>query len=348
VVSGEELTKVRIATLPYFDYTGFVAAHELGLDREVGLEFEFVPFPLEGSAVQALMRGSIDVAQGAIGSFIPLVPQALDLRVFLNNVQFKGFVFIGREGKIKTYEELLEENNDDFEAAQRQTIEQFKGKTFLLVKSSFESMLRGALEQVGLTLDDVTILDFQNDAQAAVAFMRGIGDLYTGSLPQQMRLLSEPEYVAVAGNEVLGAAGLWYSNSAVTERYLNENRETVLKVVAVYYRFLRYLYEMPDETLQHMIGYLNQHAATNMTIEEAIVLRDEYEDFATIEDSLLGVYDPDSPLYWEISAEYLVNQNAQLGKVPASMGWDWVVKEELFYELLEDDELLSWVQSPIK
>lgn len=347
--NAEPTTKVRIATLPYFDYTGFVAAHELGLDREMGLDFEFISFPLEGSAVQAMMRGAVDIAQGAIGSFTPIVPQAPELRVFLSNVQFKGFVFIGREGQMKTYEELLEEYKGDFEKAQHECLMQFKGKTILLVKSSFEGMLKAALEQVGLTLEDVTVLDFQNDAQAAVAFLRGVGDLYTGSLPQEVRLLSEPGYISVAGNEALGAAGLWYSNSAVTEDYLNNNRETLLKVTAVYYRFIRYLFEKPEQTLGAMVSYLNKHAATSMTVDEAANLRDSFEDFASIEGSLSGVYDPDSPLYWKKAAEYLVQQNESLGKIPVGKvdPEEFIVQEDLFYELLNNKELLAWIQSPI-
>ena len=82
-----KLTKVKIAVLPYFDYTLFVAAKELGYDKEMGLEFELIPFTLENQAVQALLNGSIDVAQGALGSFVPLIPQAPNLRVIMNNNQ---------------------------------------------------------------------------------------------------------------------------------------------------------------------------------------------------------------------------------------------------------------------
>jgi hypothetical protein len=40
------------------------------------------------------------------------------------------------------------------------------------------------LENADLTLDDITILDFADDAKAAAAFLRGEGDFYYGSLPQ--------------------------------------------------------------------------------------------------------------------------------------------------------------------
>lgn len=344
------LTKVRIGTLPYFDYTAFVAASALGLDKEQGLEFEFVPFSLETPAVQALIKGDIDIAQGAIGSFAPLLPQVPELRIVLNNNQFKGFMFIGRQGNIKTFAELREEATGDFARAQRETMGQFKGKTIVMVKSSFEGMLKAALEQSGLALKDVKILDFADDAKAAAAFLRGEGDLYTGSLPQVVRILKEPGYVNVAGNEVLGPAGIWFSNSAVTEQYLNQERATLLKVLAVYYRTMRYLVEKEGPTLGAMVEHLNKQAATNLTVEDAKNLRDTFVDFADIEGSLRRVYSPDSPLYWRKAAVHFIQQNEELGKItPGSVNIEQiVVQEQVFNELLRNKELIGWVQSPIQ
>ena len=340
---------VRMATLPYFDYMGFVGAEALGLDEEMGLDLEFVPFPLESPAIQALARGSIDVGQGALGSLVPLLPQAQDIRVVLNNVQFKGFVFVGREGGTATFEDLLAQHGGDFDAAQQATLQQFEGKTILLVRSSFEGILKASLEQVGLTLEDVEVLDFQNDAQAAAAFLRGTGDLYTGSLPQQIRILREPGFVAVAGNEVLGPAGLWFSNTFVTDAYLEENRDTVLRLNAVYYRFMRYLHEAPEIALPPMIDFLNEQAAAGLSYEEALYLRDEFEDFTTVEGAAERVYDENSPTYWRIAMDNFVDQNEALGNIePGSVDADRVVvQQELFNELLANQELMDWINSPL-
>ena len=342
-------TVVKMATLPYLDYTGFVGAHALGLDKQQGIELQFVPFPLEAPATQALERGSIDVGQGALGSLVPILPQATDLRVVMNDVQFKGFVFVGREGKIKAFSSLLSEYDGDFQKAQQATLEQFKGQTFVLVKSSFEGILKSTLEQVGLTLDDVKVLDFQNDAQAAAAFLRGTGDLYTGSLPQEIRILKEPGYVAVAGNEVLGPAGLWYSNTFTTAKYLADNHDTVMKLIAVYYRFMRYLSEEPDKALPPMIDYLNKQASSNVTLEDEKAILSEFEDFATVESSKSGVYDPNSALYWRKAMQNFVTQNESLGKIPqgAINIDDVVVQEKLFNELLNNKELMDWINSPL-
>jgi len=349
--SDAKAKKVRIATLPYLDYTGLVAAKALGLDQEMGLDFEFVAFPLEPQALQAMVRGSIDITQGAIGSFIPLMPQAPELRIIVSACQFKGFLFVGREGKITPFDEYLKKYGGDFAKAQEATLKQFKGKTIMLVKSSFEPTVVAGLSQVGLTLDDITMMDFQNDAQAAVAFLRGIGDLYIGSLPQLTRLMKEPGYVMAAGNEVLGPAGLWYSNIATTEKYLKENPDTVRRIAAVYYRAMQYLKDQPEKALSAMVDYLNRQAATNMTVEDARDLVDGgFEAFSTVDESIRDVYSPKSPLYWRLAADYYVKQNELMNKIKAgAVNIDKIiVQESIFNELVSDAELMKWVKSPTK
>lgn len=70
---------------------------------------------------------------------------------------------------------------------------------------------------IGFTLEGVEIIDFADDTQATAAFLRDEGDYYTGSLPQEVKLLSEEGYVAVAENEAIGPGGLWFSNVFASE-----------------------------------------------------------------------------------------------------------------------------------
>ena len=340
--------KIRMAVLPYLDYTLFVAAKELGVDKEQGIELDLIPFPHESQAVQALLNGSIDVAQGALGSFVPLLPNAPELRVVLNNNQFKGFVYIGREGKIKSFDDLLQEKNGNFEEAQKATLQQLKGKTFLMVESSFGGMLSSALKKVGLNYSDVKVMNFQNDAQAATAFLRGEGDLYTGSVPQQMKILKEPGYIEVAGNEVLGEAGLWFSNTAVTDQYLKTNKKTLEKLAAIHYRMTRYLKEDPETVLQPMLEFLNKNASSNLTMDDAKVMVSNYIAFNTIEESREGVYSAESPLYWKKAADVFVAQNVELGKIKeGSVDIDTFVQQEIiFNDLLANAELKEWINAP--
>jgi ABC-type nitrate/sulfonate/bicarbonate transport system substrate-binding protein len=351
---GEELKVVKLGVLPYFDYQPFVGAHAIGLDEELGISLELIPFPNENSGIRALVTDSIDVCEGSVNVIPNIIPQTPELRVFLSITQFKGFVVIGRKedvrsGQLKTFETLLEEKGS-FDAAQRAVFAQMKGKTFCLNRASYEGITSAMLENAALTLEDIEILDFADDAKAAAAFLRGEGDFYYGSLPQEIKLLKEPDYVAVAGNEAIGPAGLWFSNAFAMKDYIENNMDTILKLAAIHYRVVRYMHEQPDKVLPPMVEFLNKAAAGNLTVSDAKNLIVNFEDFATLERSKTTVYGgPDSPNYWKTSVDYYIRQNEKTGNLKRGEveAEDFVIQEEIFNRLLENEELVDWMKKPL-
>jgi ABC-type nitrate/sulfonate/bicarbonate transport system substrate-binding protein len=350
---SEELKVVKVGILPYFDYQPLVGAEALGLDEEMGIKIDLIPFPNENSGVRALITNSIDICEGSVNVVPNIIPQTPELRVWRNITQFKGFVIIGRKadinsGKLKTFDMLLDEKGN-FASAQRAVFAQMEGTTFCLNRASYEGITSAMLENAGLTLDDITILDFADDAKAAAAFLRGEGDFYYGSLPQEIKLLKEPGYVAVAGNEAIGPAGLWFSNSFVMKDYLDKNKDTIMKLAAIHYRAIRYMHEQPDKILPAMVDFLNKASAGNLTVDDAKNLIVNFEDFATLERSKDTVYNPNSPNYWKISVDYYIKQNEKTGNLtPGSVeAEDFVIQEQLFNELLQDKKLVDWINKPL-
>ncbi len=147
----EEFQTIKVGVLPYFDYQPFVGAHEIGLDRELGLDLELIPFPNENSGVRALVTGSIDVCEGSVDVVPNIIPQTPELRVFLNIAQFKGFQVIGREGKVKVFDDILREKGGDFDAAVKAVYSQLDGKTFTINKTSYEGTVSSMLENADLS-----------------------------------------------------------------------------------------------------------------------------------------------------------------------------------------------------
>jgi ABC-type nitrate/sulfonate/bicarbonate transport system substrate-binding protein len=349
-----EVEQIKIGVLPYFDYQPYVGAHAIGLDNELGLEFDLIPFPNENSGIRALITNSIDVCEGSVNVIPNIIPQTPELRVFMSITQFKGFVVIGRKsqvdrGEIKTIE-MLEEEKGNFKAAQRAVFAQMRGKTFCLNKASYAGITSAMLENADLTLDDVRILDFADDAKAAAAFLRGEGDFYYGSLPQEIRLLKEPDFVAIAGNEAIGPAGLWFSNAFVMKDYMDANMDTIMKLVAIHYRVMRYMHEKPDEVLPAMVDFLNKAAATNLTVDDAKNLIKNFEDFADLERSKTTVFGgPQSPNYWKKSVDYYIRQNEDMGNIERGSvkAEDFVNQEEIFNQLLMNRELVDWINKPL-
>jgi len=346
---GQGATPLTVGVLPFLDYTGWVATSELGIDKEQGIELTIQSFPLEPNEVQAFERGAVDIASGALGSLIPLIPKAKTLRLVGNLTQFRGFAFIvRREDGFNTYQSLA--NGLSPEEARKQAIAQMKGKSIVTIPSSFEATIVATLSQAGLSKEDVNIQSFNESSSASIAFFRGEGDIFLGGLPETVKLLTDEnakDYTTLVRNEQMGPAGLWFSNFAVSEEFLQQDRETVMKVLAVWYRTVRYIRERPDEAMQPMVDYLSQETGGAMDLEQAKEQVPEFVYFQTLEESKDTVFNSQSQTYWRKAADYMVEQNQELEKIPKDFDLNWVVQEEVFNELLKNQKLVDWINKPL-
>jgi ABC-type nitrate/sulfonate/bicarbonate transport system substrate-binding protein len=346
---GQGTSTLRVGVLPFLDYTGWVAMKQLGIDKEQGLDIGIQSFPLEPNEVQAFARGALDVASGAIGSLIPLVPQAKDMRLVGNLNQFRGFAFIVRRNSGFTpYQDLVKKLSPA--EARRKSIAQMKGKTIVTIPSSFEATIVATLQEAGLSKEDVKIQSFADSAGASIAFIRGEGDVFVGGLPETVKLLTgeyAKDYTALVRNEQMGPAGLWFSNFAVSKDFLENRRGELMKLLAAWYRTVRYIRERPDQALQPMVDYLAKSTGGGIDLEQAKKQVPDFVSFQTIEESQETVFNSKSDAYWRVAARYMVEQNQKLGKIPKDYNLDWVVQEELFNELLDNRKLLDFVNRPL-
>lgn len=344
-------TKLVVGVLPFLDYQPWYVASALGLDKQQGFELQFKTFPLEPNEILAVARGDVQIAQGAIGSLIPQIPQRSDLRIFLSEAQFKGFCFVGRAGKIKTFQDFVSQGLDAA-AAQKATIEQFKGKKIVTIQSSFGATINSTLELAGLKPSDVKILNFNDSPSAAVTYIRGTGDIFMGGLPETEKLLqhSGDKYVTVIGAQDMGPAGLWYSNAYVTQAFLDGNHAQLVKLSAVWYRAMRYLKEQPDKAYAIMVDKLNAQGGSGVTLADVQALIPQFTYFPTLDEAAALTYDPTSSGYWKTTADYLVAQNEKSKAIPAgSVNVDTIiVQEQFFKELQANQALLDWINSPLQ
>ena len=349
--TSSEPTKLTLGVLPFLDYQPWYVASDLGLDKEQGLELQFKTFPLEPNEVLAVARGDIQIGQGAIGSLIPALPQRPDLRIFLSEAQFKGFAFVGRSGEIKTFDDFVNEGMSAADA-QAATIQQFKGKEIVTIKSSFGATIDATLAEAGLKPSDVKILNFQDSPSAAVTYIRGTGDIFMGGLPETVKLLKQSgdKYVTVIGAQDMGPAGLWYSNAYVTQDYLDANHDQLVKLAAVWYRAMRYLQEQPDETYPIMVKELNAQGGSGLTVADVKELIPQFTYFPTLDEAGSLTYEPSSTGYWKTTADYLIASNEKSGTIEAgSVNADTIiVQEQLFRDLQADTALMDWINSPLQ
>lgn len=344
--SGGAPTPVRVAMTPFFDYQFFSVAQELGWDEELGLDLQFTWLTQSGPSIQALVNGSVDTVNTCVICNFPFYESVPELRDFLTVNQFKGFVLIGRVGQSKTYAEFLDELGDPA-AAQKAALEQVRGKTFPMYSANYETLLKATLGQAGMTLDDVTIINFPDDEKAAIAFIGGTGDFYMGGLPSEINILQNhpADFQLIGGAEILGPAGLWYSQVASNEAWLAANEDAALKIMAMSYRFNRYVNEQRDTVMPIVARAMNEHSGVATSEEDLGFIFDTFLAFRSYQDDATTTYDPASDLYWGKSADYYVTQSSDLPE-----GADYRLQnplDEWFQKLLARQDLLDWIDAPL-
>jgi ABC-type nitrate/sulfonate/bicarbonate transport system substrate-binding protein len=347
--AGEvELVPVRVSVAPYFDYQAVTLADQLGWDEELSIDLQLTYMADDPAQVAALTNGSTDVSSLCLVCAFKFYAQQPELRTFVTTNQFKGFAVIGRMGEAKTYDELLEELGDP-EQAKQATLEQFKGSNWAIHEASFRSLISAMLSQAGMTLDDINIISFADDQKAALAFIRGEGDFYTGSLPQEARMLQDfpDQFVNVGGHEIIGPAGLWYSNYNALESWLQNNEDAALKLMAMNYRYNRMVLECPDKAAPLLAEVVNTQTGSNFTPENVLVILDEFEQYRLPEQDKAETFSPDSDAYWGHTAEFYMKEQISTGEVPEGTDPDeFNPMKEWLDKLLAREDLMSWINAP--
>lgn len=345
---AQERTKLKVGVLPYLDYQLFYVAHEKGFDHELGYDLSFTTFPLEPNETRALVRGDIDIGQGAIGSLVSQLPARPDLRVFLSGAQYKGFAFVIRkDSDMKTYDELFKELGKH-EAARDAVIAQMVGKSLLTTESSYRATIAGLMAEGGKAYSDLDVQNFAEASQAATAFIRGTGDIYLGAVAQTIRLVEQMgDYEILIQNQEMGSPGLWYSNSYVTQAYLDAHRAQLVDITAIWHRTVRYVTEHPDDAYPIILKYLNPQTGGSLTVDELKNQIPRTTYFPTADETKNLVYNDQSPMSWKRLVEYQFAQAKALGTDLSKVtGDEFIVQDEIFSEFLANEKLQKYVGAP--
>ena len=154
------------------------------------------------------------------------------------------------------------------------------------------------------------------------------------------------EFQLIGGSEILGPAGLWYSNVAASEKWLAEHEEGALRIMAMSYRYNRYIREDIDKVMPIVVNAMNAHSGVGTNVKSLRFIFDTFLEFRTYQQDAETTYNAESPLYWEASAKYYVQKSKELPK-----GADYLLQNPLnpwFEKFLARPDLLGWVDMPLK
>ncbi|MCX6089109.1 MAG: ABC transporter substrate-binding protein [Candidatus Atribacteria bacterium] len=353
---GEEQTlkKVRVGITPYAFSMMFPVIHETGIDHEVGVDFDLVDFPSSANTFQILIRGDVDMLNEDMSVHIAKLKNSPEVRTFGTNNLFKGFILIGRKGSDKSYEEVLADKGNPDEA-KKFILNSLKGRKFVAAPF-FAGVISDALQQVGLKLEDIEYVQFADDQKAASAFISGVGDFYLGSLPQEIKMLSMPDkFINMGGNtEIMGPASLFYGGILTTEKYLKENNDVILRVMAAFYRGAKYLQDAVKNNdvhniyIQLMKEELNKRTAGTMPDEDMFNTEKKYEEIFTYERAWEVSLNPQSKLYWKITGDYQMKVEVGLGHLDQEYDLThYFLWEKTYADLTQRKDLMDFINQPL-
>lgn len=224
----DELIEINIAYMPNFGSSyDIITGINGGFFEEEGLKVNLVEFADGPTIIAAMESGSIDI--GNIGPGAHVLP-------IQDRAEIIGFAHLGNA------DEVLGRTDKGVAA-----LEDLAGKKIASASgTSAEQILVLTLEEAGLTVDDVEIIDM--DASAIVtAMISGSIDAAATWSPNTTAIKNElgDDVVMLANNARYAEHFPSISSYAVTPGYVDENQETVE-------RFLRGLYKAADYRSENM------------------------------------------------------------------------------------------------
>ncbi len=348
---------IRIGATPSYDDRLWSYAASIGMDTRIGLDLEIIPFV--SIPYTQLQTDEIDMLFSCQICYGTIIGEFPEYRNYLITNQYQGFVLIGRAGETVVYEEALDRLGDE-EAAMAELAESMRGKEFVKTEGFPTTFERGLLENIGLTFDpddtanqDVVFKYYPSMEAMNFGYLSGEADYYTGNLSAQARMLYSEElageYVVAAPLELFGASAILYSTEGVRADWLEENPETVLRSLAIWYRASRYLDAYP-EIVGEFVGEeaKDQTGGTSLGAFVTSRIMTELNYFPLLDDAKDYMFTPGELTYFGNVVADSFASGREEGYIAEGVDWqDHEVQEVWFNRLLEREDLVAWINAPL-
>ena len=303
---GAQPTVVRMGVPPVADALLPVIGATKGWYKDEGLSVEIKT--LDWNEIHAsLTAGKIDVGISNIATTVAAHAKAPEIvYVYALNTFDNGLALMVRpDGGLKPLDSFLPQYSAREEAIAAAAA-QLKGRTIVTTSNThMEHALAFAARRGGLAFKrDLKILDLSPDDGLA-AFLAGKSDAYIGGLSQRIRAEKAGMIVMLGGTD-LGPSPI--TGFVTTRRFARDNRETVLKLIKVWFRTVNYVNSNIDEAGASIAGELKSRSETSLTLDEFKRFWNKVEHFpASTADVEADFLNSDGRNYWKsrwISCNY--------------------------------------------
>jgi ABC-type nitrate/sulfonate/bicarbonate transport system substrate-binding protein len=309
------LISVKVGISPFQDTYLPVIGEEKGWFEEAGLKVELKSLAWN-AITPALISGDVDLAINnttgvvSIAGADPEIVYAYGWNPFTQG----SALMIRANGDLRPVDQW-EAELGDHSKARTATLEALAGRTIVTTLSTdMGKQIVDALASVGMSQDDVTLVDMDPDAGLA-AFLTGTGDAYLGGVPQRAKALSEGMIIGLSGPD-LAAPPI---NGVLAKRqFVEDNEKALLAFINVMHRIIRYCDAETDACGTSITERLNNETAAGLTLEGFKDYWQKIELYAPDASAAREmILDPQGVSYWKTTWD---SDNAYLvdtGAIPA-------------------------------
>lgn len=236
-----ETVKLRVAYHPNFGGNNlYITAEKNGFFAEEGLIVEPVQFTAGPQEVAAMVAGDVDI--GYIGHGATFLAVQRQVNIFLTE-------FLGNGDEILTY------NGSGI-----QSLADLKGKTIATAPgTSGETVLNLALKKVGLTENDVNIINMDAAGMVAAIVSKKVDacTLWPPQTSEVRKAMGEDNVVRLASigdfRDQFAFPGHW----VVTPKYMEAHPDVMERFTRAMLKAMDYRRDNPDQTAANVAEFIN-------------------------------------------------------------------------------------------
>jgi ABC-type nitrate/sulfonate/bicarbonate transport system substrate-binding protein len=321
---------IRLAANPYGNHAWVVLAGQQGYLKDVGITAEPAQpkMVLEQQSVPQLENNEIDVSTMYIGTVTGAADKVPTIRTFFVHSYWAGnVILVSPSSGYKTVDEFIAEGKPWAEAA-KLAMAQLKGQEIAVPPNpSTYPWMNLAYSFAGLKMEDSKVIAVEDPKAVQLAISDKIKAAAPGGAVQIYQLQFQANWKPLMSTlqmvkYVPGGPGseinnvLNYDGLITTQHYIDENRDTVLRLSAALYRTLDYMFGPRQmEALAKYAPFINASAGSELDASAIKFIFEVLDPFFLWRDQPKLWTDPSYPLYFKNIYQYQLEEYQKSGAI---------------------------------